>query len=213
MVNYAENNKVCVIGAVEDELVFNHEMYGEKFYTFTLKIQRLSEVNDYIKVMVSERLLSDNPIEIGDRVEVDGQFRSYNNYENGSNKLVLTVFAKNICFADPAEHKNPNTVCLNGYVCKSPIYRTTPLGREITDMLIAVNRAYNKSDYIPIIAWGRNARYCRNLEVGDNVKVTGRIQSRTYQKKITEEEAITRVAYEVSVSKLEVVHKDETEEA
>ena len=209
MENYAYNNRAEVIGIVEDGLVFNHEIYGEKFYTFTLGIPRLSGINDKIRVMVSDRLLTDFSFETGDVIEVNGQFRSYNSYENGDNRLILTVFAKDVRTPDEAENKNPNALFLNGFICKEPIYRTTPFGREITDMLLAVNRTYNNSDYIPIIAWGRNARYCKNFAVGDHIKVWGRIQSRTYQKRISEEETVEKIAYEVSVNKLEIATDDE----
>lgn len=209
MENYAYNNRAEVIGIVEDGLVFNHEIYGEKFYTFTLGIPRLSGINDNIRIMVSDRLLSDFSFEPGDIIEVNGQFRSYNSYENGENRLILTVFAKDIGRPDEAENKNPNSLFLNGFICKEPVYRTTPFGREITDMLLAVNRTYNKSDYIPVIAWGRNARYCKNFAVGDHIKVWGRIQSRTYQKRISEDETIEKTAYEVSVNKLELATDDD----
>ena len=205
MENYNNNNIALVCGIVEDELSFNHEIYGESFYTFTLKIPRLSGASDEIKIMVSDRLLSDITMSRGDCVEVLGQFRSYNSSENGSNKLILTVFAKDIKISDENFQKNPNSLFLNGYICKPPVYRTTPFGREITDLLLAVNRTYNKSDYIPVIAWGRNARFCKNLSVGENVKVWGRIQSRQYRKKIDEECYEERTAYEVSVSKMEIV--------
>ncbi len=194
------NNMAHVCGTVEEGAVFSHEIYGEKFYTFILKIPRLSETADYIRVMLSERL--DFDVNVGDRVEVTGQFRSYNSYENGTNKLILTVFAREISLCEESV-KNPNSLFLNGYVCKPPVYRTTPFGREICDILLAVNRTYNKSDYIPVIAWGRNARFAGDFQVGDNIKVWGRIQSRTYKKQISEEESETRTAYEVSVSKIE----------
>lgn len=203
------NNLAQVCGVVDDELQFNHEIFGESFYTFTLKIPRLSGTSDRIKVMVSDRLLADFPLTVGDYVNILGQFRSYNSYENGDNKLILTVFAKDICCCEEDINKNSNSLFLNGYVCKEPVYRTTPFGREITDILLAVNRTYNKSDYIPVIAWGRNARYCKGFNVGDNVKVWGRIQSRDYQKRLSEDEVITKTAYEVSVNKLELVDKDE----
>lgn len=203
------NNLAEVCGVVDDELQFNHEIFGESFYTFTLKIPRLSGTSDRIKVMVSDRLLSELELNVGDFVEITGQFRSYNSYENGDNKLILTVFAKDITLSENEISKNPNSLFLNGYVCKEPVYRTTPFGREITDLLLAVNRTYNKSDYIPVIAWGRNARYCKGFHVGDNVKVWGRIQSRDYQKRLSDEEVITKTAYEVSVSKLELVDSNE----
>lgn len=203
MENYTNNNKAEIWGRVGDSPQFSHEIYGEKFFIFTMDIPRLSGICDKIKVMVSERLLSDITLNVGDTLKITGQFRSYNSYDEGSNKLILTVFARDIA-KEEEEGENPNTIYLNGYICKEPVYRTTPFGREITDMLLAVNRTYNKSDYIPVIAWGRNARFCKNLNVGDNVKVWGRIQSREYQKKLSEEEIITKTAYEVSVSKLEV---------
>ncbi len=205
MENYIANNRAEVIGTVIDEPEFSHEIYGEKFYTFTLKIPRLSGICDNIRIMVSDRLMADMPINVGDAIEVYGQFRSYNSYENGGNRLVLTVFAKDLSYAEETEEKNPNSLYLNGFICKAPVYRTTPFGREITDLLLAVNRSYNKSDYIPVIAWGRNARYCKNINVGDNIKVWGRIQSRVYQKHISEDEAVEKTAYEVSVSRMETV--------
>ncbi len=205
MENNVCNNRAEMIGTVEDEPVFNHELFGENFYTFTLRIPRLSGINDYIKIMISDRLMTDFDITMGKKVEITGQFRSYNSYNEGENRLILTVFAKDIKEPDEEdEDKNPNLLYLNGFVCKEPVYRTTPFGREITDILLAVNRTYNKSDYIPIIAWGRNARYCRSFTVGDRVKIWGRVQSREYQKKLDEETTVTKTAYEVSISKLEL---------
>ncbi len=206
MENNICNNRAEVTGFVEDEPVFSHELFGENFYTFTLRIPRLSGINDYIKIMISDRLMTDFDIEVGKEAEIIGQFRSYNSYNDGENRLILTVFAKDI--KEPEEEKNPNSLYLNGFVCKEPIYRTTPFGREITDILLAVNRTYNKSDYIPVIAWGRNARYCRSFNVGDRIKIWGRIQSREYQKKLDEDNIITKTAYEVSVSKLELADEE-----
>lgn len=203
MENYVANNRAEVIGTVSDEPEFSHEIYGEKFYTFTLCIPRLSGISDNVRVMVSDRLLTDISLNTGCKIEVDGQFRSYNSYENGDNRLILTVFAKDLRYAE-GEEKNPNSLYLNGFICKAPVYRTTPFGREITDLLLAVNRSYNKSDYIPVIAWGRNARFCKSIEVGDNIKIWGRIQSRIYQKHISEDEVIEKTAYEVSVSRMEL---------
>lgn len=181
-------------------------MYGEKFFNAELIVPRLSDVFDTLPITISERLMLGINIEKGTKMLVEGQLRSYNKYLDGSNKLILTVFARNITLVDE-DAKNPNQIYLDGYICKKPIYRTTPFGREITDMLIAVNRPYNKSDYIPGIAWGRNARYSENLKVGDRIKLWGRIQSREYQKRISEEETITRIAYEISISKMEVVEE------
>ena len=203
------NNHATVIGVIDSDFVLNHEIYAEKFYTFSLNIPRLSGANDSIRIMISERLIMDGDYKKCDKVEVSGQFRSYNSYENGSNKLILTVFAKDICRYDEDENKNPNMLYLNGYICKEPVYRTTPFGREITDILLAVNRSYNKSDYIPISAWGRNARFAKNLQIGDNVKLWGRIQSRNYQKRISDDEVITKTAYEVSINRMELVDSSE----
>lgn len=202
MTEYLENNHASICGEIDDDFVFSHEIYGEKFYICTLKIPRLSGIYDYIKVMVSERLLGNDWPAAGDVIEVEGQFRSYNSFDESGSRLVLTVFAKEL-IRNSDESKNPNSLYLNGYICKEPVYRTTPFGREITDMLIAVNRTYNKSDYIPIIAWGRNARYSKNFEIGDNIKVWGRIQSRNYQKRTGDDEIVTRTAYEVSVNRME----------
>lgn len=205
------NNRALVSGVITTDFTFSHEIYAEKFYTFTLSVPRLSGTDDTVHVMVSERLLSGEDFQIGDRVDIEGQFRSYNSYEqSGENRLVLTIFAKDIQKNTDEKNHNPNTLYLNGYICKAPIYRTTPFGREITDLLIAVNRSYNKSDYIPVIAWGRNARYAKTLSVGDNVHIWGRIQSRNYQKRISETEVITKTAYEVSVNRMELA-ENETE--
>lgn len=211
MDNTTSNNQAVIIGTIEDEFQLNHEIYAEKFYTCTVKIPRLSGTFDDIRVMVSERLIMDSSFKVGDKVEITGQFRSYNSYENGDNRLLLTVFAKDIAHFDDDETKNPNSLYINGFICKTPVYRTTPFGREITDLLVAVNRSYNKSDYIPIIAWGRNARFAKNLQVGDNIKIWGRIQSRNYQKRLSEEEVITKTAYEVSINRMELVEDGDEE--
>lgn len=203
--NIIENNMVTISGVIVSNMEFSHEVYGEGFYYFILEVPRLSDSADKIPVTVSERLIAKQKLEIGKVIEVEGQFRSYNSYNNEGNRLVLTVFAREINFLeDEKKIKNPNQIYLNGFICKRPIYRTTPFGREITDILLAVNRPYNKSDYIPCIAWGRNARFSDSLAIGDNVKVWGRIQSRTYQKKLENGEVLTKVAYEVSISKMEI---------
>lgn len=214
--NIIENNMATISGKVVSNVEFSHEVYGEGFYYFMLDVPRLSDSSDRIPVTISERLASKDKLEIGTIIEVEGQFRSYNSYNNEGNRLLLTVFARDIIFLeDEKKIKNPNQIYLNGYVCKRPIYRTTPFGREITDLLLAVNRPYNKSDYIPCIAWGRNARFSENRTVGDNIKVWGRIQSRTYQKKLDSGDILTKVAYEVSISKMEIAGhelEDETPE-
>lgn len=198
------NNEVQLEGKVESELTVSHEIYGEIFYKFYLSVQRLSECMDNILITVSERMLNDTEINKGDMLQIEGQYRSYNNYTGEGNKLILTVFAKNI-YPMTENFVSPNFVYLNGYICKAPTYRTTPFGREIADVLLAVNRHYGKSDYIPCIAWGRNAKFCSGLEIGTNLKVWGRIQSRQYKKRIDEECYEERTAYEVSVSKMEIV--------
>lgn len=203
--NVIENNVVTISGKVISDVEYSHEVYGEGFYSFYLDVPRLSESSDKISVTFSERLIPKSKLQIGTLLEIEGQFRSYNSYKSESNKLVLTVFAREIIFAEEEKKtKNPNQIYLNGYICKAPIYRMTPFGREITDILVAVNRPYNKSDYIPCIAWGRNARYSQNLVIGDNIKIWGRIQSREYQKKLESGEIIVKTAYEVSVSKMEI---------
>lgn len=200
-------NYIKIVGVINSELEYSHEVFGEKFYEFLLDVPRLSETTDLLPVIISERLINGISMDIGKYILIEGQFRSYNRYEESSNKLLLRVFVRDIKIPVEDElvelKKRPNEVFLNGYLCKEANYRTTPFGREITDMLIAVNRSYNKSDYIPCIAWGRNARYCENLEVGDHVKVWGRIQSRKYQKKHLDGETQMKTAYEVSITKLE----------
>ena len=196
---YLKNNKVYLSGTVSTQPHYSHELYGEGFYEFTLKVPRLSEQCDFVPVTVSERLMSGIDLSVGAAVSLNGQFRSYNKMENAKSKLMLTVFVRDFT---ESNGQNPNTVELSGYVCKQPIYRTTPFNREICDLLLAVNRAYNKSDYIPCIAWGRNARFVRDIEVGQRVSVLGRIQSREYTKKLSETESEIRTAYELSVGKI-----------
>lgn len=203
--NIIENNMVTISGKVISDVEFSHEVYGEGFYYFMLEVPRLSDSNDIIPVTVSERLIAKEKLCVGKIVEVEGQFRSYNSFNNEGNRLILTVFARDISFLeDDKKIKNPNQIYLNGFICKKPVFRVTPFGREITDILLAVNRPYNKSDYIPCIAWGRNARYSENLAVGTNIKIWGRIQSREYQKRLESGEVITKTAFEVSISKMEV---------
>ena len=219
--NYLENNYLTLVGKVTGEKKFSHEIYGERFYIFNLSIPRLSGNSDIIPITVSERLIKEDTLQEGNKLLIKGQFRSYNSYENEKNRLILTVFAKDILEVEENEGEEENDivrkdiitneVVLVGYICKKPIYRQTPFGREISDLLLAVNRAYNKSDYIPCIAWGRNARFCQNLEVGTQVKVVGRVQSRAYEKKHEDGSVETRVAYEVSIGSLEVVEEKENE--
>lgn len=219
--NYMDNNHLVLMGKITSEKRFSHEIYGESFYIFDLEVPRLSETFDIIPVTVSERLINEEEMSIGKKIIVKGQFRSYNSYENERNRLVLTVFAKDIVFEDDIEARAAedeeinlevsNEVVLIGHICKKPIYRKTPFGREIADLLLAVNRAYSKSDYIPAIAWGRNARFCDRLEVGAEVKAVGRVQSRKYEKKHEDGTVEEKVAYEVSISSLEVINENENE--
>ena len=212
--NFLENNNVTLVGKVANEKSFSHEIYGEKFYSFDLSVPRLSGNADIIPVTISERLFKDDDLAIDQKMKVEGQFRSYNSYEGEKNKLILTVFAKDVEFIEGEEEiiasKDfiSNEIVLIGYICKTPIYRQTPFGREITDILLAVNRAYNKSDYIPCICWGRNARFCSKMEVGTEVKITGRIQSRMYEKKYEDGTVEQKVAYEVSIANLELVEEN-----
>lgn len=220
--NYLENNYLTLVGKVTGEKRFSHEIYGERFYVFNLEIPRLSGNSDIIPITVSERLIKEETLQEGHQLLVKGQFRSYNSYENNKNRLILTVFAKDIIEVEEKEEDEENEmvkkdtitneVVLVGYICKKPIYRQTPFGREISDILLAVNRAYNKSDYIPCIAWGRNARFCQDIEVGTQVKIVGRVQSRQYEKKHEDGTVETRVAYEVSVGSLEVIEENDNEQ-
>lgn len=204
-----ENNYCSVLGSVESEPTLSHEIYEEKFFTFRLKTGRLSESFDYIVVTVSEKLIDDSlDLSFGARVRINGQFRSYNNYAPTGNRLILTLFAKDIENADMLSNDS-NDIVLDGYICKSPVYRITPFGREITDILLAVNRFHNKSDYIPCIAWGRNAKYASTLLVGERIKIYGRIQSRDYIKRLEDESEITKTAYEVSISKIELIKNED----
>ena len=227
--NYLENNYLTLVGKVTDEKEFSHEIYGEKFYRFSLSIARLSGNADIIPITISERLITDETLTEGKKLLIKGQFRSYNSFENERNKLILTVFAKDVQELPENEEQEvevegedgeiakkeemTNEVVLIGFVCKKPIYRQTPFGREIADILLAVNRAYSKSDYIPCIAWGRTARFCENMEVGTEVKLVGRVQSRQYEKKHEDGTVENKVAYEVSVGSLEVVNQKDDGEA
>ena len=201
-----QNNSVTICGVVTSAPTYSHEIYGEKFYEVTLAVKRLSGMDDYLPISVSEHLISD-AFKEGQMVTVAGQFRSYNKTVGDKSKLMLTVFARDVLPYD--ETINPNTLELTGYICKPPIYRTTPFNREICDVLLAVNRQYNKSDYIPCIVWGRNARFAGSLAVGEHINVIGRVQSRNYQKKLPDETVVTRTAYEVSVSKITVINESD----
>lgn len=207
-----ETNMVKIVGKIVSDKEFSHEMYGEKFFVFGLEVPRLSSSVDILPITISERLLFNIDFHLEQCVIIEGQLRSYNRYVDTNNKLVLTIFAREIYTPSDEELqeilRKPNEIYLDGYICKKPVYRTTPFGREITDILLAVNRPYNKSDYIPCIAWGRNARFCENLQVGDHIKIWGRIQSREYQKRLPTGDVEAKIAFEVSLSKLEFMEND-----
>ena len=194
--SYENNNNVLIKGKIVKLPVYSHTIMGEGFFEMFVEVKRLSDEADILPVTISERLISD--FKLGDEIGISGQFRSYNKIEGEKSKLMLTIFVKELI--DPNQISSVNQIYMVGYICKEPIYRTTPFGREICDVLIAVNRAYNKSDYLPCIAWGRNARFVKDLSVGEKLELQGRIQSRKYQKKINDEESETRVAYEISLS-------------
>lgn len=209
--NYEQmnNNRVFLSGTIISEPVYSHEVYGEVFYEISLSVKRLSEYSDIIPITISEKLLNKEKFKIGNDISIKGQFRSYNKIVDEKSRLMLTVFVREIV---EGISENPNIIEITGYICKQPIYRMTPFKREICDVLVAVNRAYNKSDYLPCIAWGRNARYIKDFEIGKKVYIVGRIQSREYQKKINEEDSVTKVAYEISVSKINSFEETENGE-
>ena len=199
-----------LVGKITSEKKFSHEIYGESFFNFDLEIPRLSGISDIIPITISERLIANFDLSLGKQVVIEGQFRSYNTYEDSKSRLILTVFVKEIREkGEDEEIKVPNEVQLVGHICRKPIYRKTPFGREIADILVAVNRAYNKSDYIPCITWGRNARFCENMQIGTELKLVGRVQSRPYEKKHEDGTVEQRTAYEVSISSLEFVNKED----
>ena len=199
-----ENNQVSIMGKIASGFTFSHQVYGEGFYLVDVLVKRLRDSEDRIPLMVSERLVDVTQDYEGEYIMVQGQFRSYNRHEEKKNRLVLSVFVRELSFVEEEDDTvKTNQIFLDGYICKPPVYRKTPLGREIADLLLAVNRPYGKSDYIPCICWGRNARYASAFEVGGHVLIWGRIQSREYIKKLSESQTEKRTAYEVSVSKLE----------
>lgn len=209
-IEYITNNQVKLAGMISSKFMFSHEYFGEGFYTFYLTVNRISGISDVIPITISERLIDVKEDYTGEYVYIYGQYRSYNKRGVGKNRLLLSVFATNIFFAeDEKRFRDTNFILLTGFVCKQPTYRTTPLGREISDLLIAVNRPYARTDYIPCITWGRNARYSGHFDVGDIVTLEGRIQSREYSKKLDNGTYEIRTAYEVSVSRIEVIKESE----
>lgn len=201
-----QNNNVELWGKVLTDPVYSHAVIDEKFYEFNLEVPRLSDSSDVIPITISEKLFKKEELVTNSVISLNGQFRSYNKLIDGKSKLMLTVFVRELTSVDT--NKNPNVINLKGFLCKEPIFRTTPFKREITDILLAVNRAYNKSDYIPCIAWGRNARFVKDLPVGTKLNIEGRIQSREYQKKLSDYEVINKIAYEISVSKVSIIETE-----
>lgn len=201
---YENNNHVLLKGKIKELPSYSHMVMGEGFFEMFVEVERLSEEVDILPVTISERLIEN--FKIGDDIGIIGQFRSYNKLENGRSKLMLTIFVKEL--VNPSDMNEINQIYLVGYICKEPVYRTTPFGREICDMLLAVNRAYNKSDYLPCISWGRNARFVRDLEVGEKLEVQGRIQSRKYQKHLEDGTIENKIAYEISLSSVVLAHEE-----
>lgn len=200
-----DNNIITLTGTIDDVPKYSHTVLEEKFYIFTLRVPRLSDTDDLLPVTVSEHNMDSDLIKEGNIIHVKGQLRSYNKYTGTKTKLILTVFAREISVPTEENEDNPNEIFISGFICKAPIYRKTPFGREITDLIVAVNRAFNRSDYIPAIAWGRNAVYAEKLEVGSNVLLWGRLQSRNYNKRLSEDEVEVRTAYELSITKIEKI--------
>lgn len=202
--SYENNNYVLLKGRIKEMPTYSHTVMGEGFFDMMLEVQRLSDEVDILPLTISERLISD--FKLGDEIGVIGQFRSYNKLEDSKSKLMLTIFVKEVI--SPEDVSDINSIYMIGYICKEPIFRTTPFGREICDVLVAVNRAYNKSDYLPCIAWGRNARFVRDLPVGEKIEISGRIQSRKYNKRLDDGTNETRVAYEISISSIVTASDD-----
>lgn len=209
MESYKDNNIVKIGGRVVIEPEFSHELFEEKFYIFYIETKRLSDYNDRLPVIVSERLIDISKIKNGSLYIIEGQFRSYNKITDGKSKLILSIFVRDLEEVEDEDILTLNESTFIGYICKNPIYRKTPLGREIADVLVAVNRSYRKSDYIPCILWGRNAKFCETLPIGTMVKLTGRIQSRTYEKKKEDGTVISKIAYEVSISKFSIAEESQ----
>ena len=204
-------NYLHLSGILTEAPVYGHEVFGEKFYYATLSVPRLSGAEDLLPITLSERLMEGASLEVGTPLCLEGQLRSYNKVIEGVGRLLITGFAQRLL--DPDTEENPNQVQLTGALCKLPSYRTTPFGREIADLMLAVNRAYGKSDYIPCITWGRTARFASHLKVGDKVTILGRFQSRAYQKQLADGTIIGKTAYEVSVSRLTMAEQQPVQPA
>ena len=189
-------NDLLLAGTALDAPVLSHENHGQRFYRFSLEVPRLSGQADVLPVLLPENLLL--PLAPGSPVQIRGQLRSFNNRSGVGSRLVLTVYAQE---AEPGDGTSQNLIRLTGTLCKPPVYRRTPLGRSICDLMLAVSRRYGRADYLPAIAWGQLAARCGTLQVGDTLSLEGRVQSRVY-KKVTESGTQDRVAYEVSIMHL-----------
>lgn len=191
---------VSMTGEIVSEPCLVHEGRGERLYMAYILTRRTSGVTDRIPLMIPGELIGPGDC-TGRMASVEGQFRSYNRHGDGKSRLILSVFVKELRLLEtgwPVDCACNNQVFLDGFICKAPIYRKTPKGREIADVILAVNRPHGKSDYIPCIVWGRDAWDVSRLDVGAALRISGRIQSREYDKMLSETESETRVAYEVS---------------
>ena len=205
-----EHNQVIMSGTVLQPLTMSHSAYGEDFYGTVLSVARRSGLLDRIPILIPGRILGSDMHCLGQRIQSRGQYRSWTQHEQGRNHLILQVFVTELSFlgrSGPAACSR-NDIYLDGYVCRDPIYRLTPRGREIAEMLLAVGRAYNKSDYLPCICWGTNARAAQSMKSGAHVRIWGRIQSRIYHKSLLPEDGgsrdyIEKTAYEISVARME----------
>ncbi len=194
-------NKVYLYGMVVSNPTPCDDYYGSDYCNIQISVRRLSSIIDTIPVTLHRDLVEQYNVKLGDNLAILGEFRSYNKIENNRSRLMLSVFVHEI--TDEIDTTNPNIIELSGYICKLPVYRTTPFNREIADLLIACNRNSNRSDYLPAIAWGRNARFAKNIMVGEQVHILGRIQSREYQKRLDNGEMQTRTEYEISIKEID----------
>jgi len=193
-------NRIVAAGVLTEEPVLSHEVMNEPFYAATLEVKRLSGAVDRIPLTLPGKLVPEGGFPLHTLLLVEGQVRSYNKIVEGAGRLMVTLFAQRVT---EGGDETMNRVEIVGALCKPPVYRSTPFGREICDMMLAVTRAFGKSDYIPCIAWGRNAQYASRFAVGDKVCVSGRLQSREYQKLLENGEYLVRNAYEVSAFTIE----------
>lgn len=201
------NNSIYISGRIVTPPEYSHVIYGEAFYRMTMGVKRLSEAVDLIPVTISERLLGNIPVEENMLFSFTGQIRSYNQRTETGSRLIVTAFARDFTPEDESQYIGDCNECeLSGYICKPVVYRTTPFSREIADVLIAVNRRYGKSDYLPCIAWGRNARFLEQMNVGDHLHIIGRLQSREYRKLLEDGTTVNRTTYEISCSAVELIN-------